>query len=114
MITKKEIEKMKTDNDVNLSTEFGDVNQNLVILMEECAEIIKVASKILRFGIDNHSPSEDKLNFEVLEQEIGDVQAMVSILIENNIGVTEEGIEKARQKKINKLIKYYNATIYAN
>jgi len=111
MITKKGVEKMNLDNGIKLSAEFNDVNQNLVILMEECAETIKVASKILRFGIDNFSPSEDKLNFEVLEQEIGDVQAMVDILVENNIGISKEGIEEARQKKIRKLIKYYKEAV---
>jgi len=32
---------------------FSDIDQNLEILAEECAEVIQIKSKIVRFGMDD-------------------------------------------------------------
>jgi len=55
------------------------------ILQEECAEVIQAVSKISRFGIDNFKPGKPKTNREHLEEELGDLQAMVDILQELDI-----------------------------
>lgn len=50
----------------------------LVILMEECAEVIQEASKIIRFGEDNEYNGETAV--QRLEKELGDLQCMVDLL----------------------------------
>ena len=56
----------------------------LIILQEECAEVIQAASKIYRFGIDNEhkSGATQRAN---LEMEIGDMLALVDILVEQGV-----------------------------
>ena len=50
------------------------------ILQEECAEVIQAVSKISRFGLDNFKPGKPKTNREHLEEELGDVLAMIDLL----------------------------------
>jgi hypothetical protein len=45
-------------------------------LMEECAEVTKVCSKILRFGLDNYHPDrpEDGTNLQKIRAEMEDLR----------------------------------------
>jgi NTP pyrophosphatase (non-canonical NTP hydrolase) len=72
------------------------------ILQEECAEVIQAVSKISRFGLDNLKPGKPKTNREHLEEELGDLMAMVQILQEFDI-VSWANIETATQAKFEKL-----------
>lgn len=85
---------------------FKDVNQNLDILQEECAEVIQIIAKIKRFGLSDHHPKEGKTNQECLEQELGDVLAMVDIIFANKL-VTRKGLQRAKSAKFNKLQHWY-------
>ena len=76
--------------------------ETLIILQEECAEVIQAVSKISRFGLDNYKPGKPKTNREHLEEELGDLQAMVEILQELDI-VSFSNIEKAAEAKREKL-----------
>ena len=58
----------------------SDVKEVMDILQEECAEVIQAVSKISRFGIDNFKPGKAKTNREHLEEELGDMIAMICIL----------------------------------
>jgi hypothetical protein len=81
----------------------------LVIAQEECAEVIQEISKIFRFGIDNDHKSGVK-HRDVLEMEIGDLQCMINLLIENNI-VSKHGVDVAvdvKQQKLKKWSKIYD------
>lgn len=73
----------------------------LIILQEECAEVIQAASKIYRFGIDNEhkSGATQRAN---LEMEIGDMLALVDILVDNGV-VDLNNINKANAAKKEKL-----------
>ena len=51
------------------------------ILQEECAEVIQAVSKCSRFGIDNYKPGKPLTNREHLEEELGDLLAMVDIML---------------------------------
>lgn len=51
----------------------------LVILMEECAEVIQAASKCLRFGFTRNHPSYGD-NDKVLAKELGDLFGIVQAL----------------------------------
>ena len=53
----------------------------LQILQEECAEVIQATSKVFRFGLfDTHPDTPNKTNTYHLEEELGDVLAMIELL----------------------------------
>jgi NTP pyrophosphatase (non-canonical NTP hydrolase) len=79
--------------------------ETMDILQEECAEVIQAVSKINRFGIDNLKPGKPKTNREHLEEELGDMMAMIDILISNGI-VSSDNLEVAKKAKIEKLKKW--------
>lgn len=79
------------------------------ILSEECAEVVQAISKCHRFGMDNHKPGKPKTNREHLEDELGDVLAMIDIMLEHDI-IDSNKIEVAKLNKFEKLKKW--STIY--
>ncbi len=79
------------------------------ILSEECAEVIQAISKCHRFGIDNQKPGQDKTNRQHLEEEVGDLVAMIGILM-NDETLSESKIYEASERKIDKLKQW--STIY--
>ena len=79
------------------------------ILQEEAAEVIQAVSKIRRFGIDNSKMGTGQTNLEHLEEELGDMLAMIDILLELGI-VQSSALEEAKQNKKYKLKKW--STIY--
>ena len=83
----------------------------LLILQEECAEVTQAVSKCMRFGPDQMKPGKNRTNINMLEEEIGDLFAMVELLTDMNVGVTVEGIKEAKLNKFNKLKKWSNLTI---
>lgn len=82
-------------------------NEVMDILQEECAEVVQAVSKIRRFGIDNAKPGTVITNREHLEEEIGDLLAMIDILQINNI-VNWGHLHRAKRAKIEKLKKWSN------
>ena len=83
------------------------IEEVMNILSEECAEVIQAVSKINRFGIDNYKPGKSKTNRQHLEEELGDLLAMVDILIELGV-VNESSLQQAEVAKIEKLKKWSN------
>lgn len=79
----------------------------LDILQEECAEVIQAVSKISRFGLDNYKPGKPKTNREHLEQELGDVVAMITLLEMQGI-IDQSAVEQAKIAKFEKLKKWSN------
>ena len=75
------------------------------ILQEECAEVIQAVSKINRFGLDNFKPGKPKTNREHLEEELGDMLAMIDIMLEKSV-ISQDKLELAKQAKIEKLKKW--------
>jgi NTP pyrophosphatase (non-canonical NTP hydrolase) len=80
-----------------------DLREVLLILQEECAEVIQAVSKCFRFGPDQMKPGKNRTNLSMLEEEIGDLLAMVELLTDLNIGVTPEGVAIAKKNKFEKL-----------
>jgi len=99
------------DNTSSLLQEKDNMNEEdnevMDILQEECAEVIQAVSKIRRFGIDNAKPGTENTNREHLEEEIGDLLAMVDILLINNV-VSWANLHAAKRAKIEKLKKWSN------
>ena len=83
----------------------SDVKEVMDILQEECAEVIQAVSKISRFGIDNFKPGKAKTNREHLEEELGDMIAMICILEKMGV-VNQDALETATKAKIQKLKKW--------
>jgi NTP pyrophosphatase (non-canonical NTP hydrolase) len=79
------------------------------ILQEECAEVIQAVSKVNRFGLDNFKPGKPKTNRQHLEEELGDLVAMINIMCETKL-VNEHSIEAAAHAKLEKLKQW--STIY--
>jgi len=81
------------------------------ILQEECAEVIQAVSKVNRFGLDNRKPGTSYTNRQHLEEELGDLVAMINIMVDAKL-VDEKSIEAAAHAKVEKLNKW--STIYEN
>jgi NTP pyrophosphatase (non-canonical NTP hydrolase) len=81
------------------------------ILSEECAEVIQAISKCHRFGMDNYKPGKPKTNRDHLEEELGDLMAMIDILLEKGV-IDPNHLEIAKLAKIEKLKKW--STIYVD
>jgi len=79
----------------------------LLIAQEECAEVIQAISKCFRFGLDNVKPGKPKTNREHLEEELGDLIAMMNIMCENNM-VNYANVEEAARQKVQKLKQWSN------
>jgi hypothetical protein len=88
-----------------------EVWETLVILQEECAEVIVEISKCMRFGPDQMMQGSNETNMQRLEKELGDLQAMIELLVGQNVGITSKGINKAKRKKFEKLKTWSNIKI---
>lgn len=83
----------------------SDTKEVMDILQEECAEVIQAVSKISRFGLDNYKPGKPKTNREHLEEELGDMLAMICILERMGV-IDQDKLELATRAKIEKLKKW--------
>lgn len=78
----------------------------LLITQEECAEVTQAISKVFRFGFHTRYPNDDSpSNSEHLEEEVGDLLAMIDILVEKCI-ISDGNINHARKMKREKLVKW--------
>jgi len=87
----------------------NNVKEILLITQEECAEVIQAISKCFRFGLDNHKPGKPKTNKEHLEEELGDLVAMITLLEMHGV-ISQLNIEKAKLAKFEKLKTWSNIT----
>ena len=85
--------------------------ETLVILQEECAEVIVEISKVFRFGPDQMMEGSNETNMQRLEKELGDVLAMLKLLTEQEVGVTMEGMQTGAENKLEKLIRFSNIRV---
>ena len=76
----------------------------LIILQEECAEVIQAVSKCYRFGLDNSHKSglTQRAN---LELEVGDMLALVDILVDQGV-IDLNNLQTAKLNKVEKLKKW--------
>lgn len=69
-------------------------NEALVLLVEECGEVIQAATKCLRFGWDRNQPKYG-VNHEVLAKEVGDLLGVIDVL-----GLDQEILGNFRRMKM--------------
>lgn len=77
----------------------------LTITQEECSEVIQVISKGRRFGYD--IDYNGVTNRQKLTQEVGDVLAMVDLLVKYEI-LSYDDLMKAKAAKFEKLKQWSN------
>jgi NTP pyrophosphatase (non-canonical NTP hydrolase) len=86
--------------------------ETLLILQEECAEVTQAISKIFRFGMDSYHPESGISNHESLVNELGDLLAMIDIVLEDSsLNITQDQLDSAKQKKFQKLTKWSSLRI---
>jgi hypothetical protein len=65
----------------------------------------------MRFGPDQIKPGKEKTNIQVLEEELGDLLAMIDLLVKQKVGVTTAGLNEAKKAKFEKLKLWSNIPI---
>jgi len=78
------------------------IQEALDILQEECAEVIQEVSKVRRFGLDTLHYKTGIKHSTMLEMEVGDMLALIDILVEQGI-LDRDGLEVATENKKEKL-----------
>lgn len=85
---------------INRGATMSKIKEALGILQEECAEVIQEVSKCNRFGLESLHYKTGIKHSAMLELEVGDVLALVDILIEQGILDTDRlAIAKANKKE---------------
>ena len=79
------------------------MNEALAILQEECAEVTQAVSKVFRFGFDTEF--QGRTNRQRLEEEVGDLLAMIDILVHNCV-LSDTKLNEAKAAKTEKLKKW--------
>jgi len=57
--------------------------ERIALLMEEASEVIQCCGKILRHGFESYHPETGEQNRDLLSKELGDFQAALKLLIDN-------------------------------
>jgi len=84
------------------------IKEALIITQEECAEVIKAVSKVVRFGFDSCYPTEDSASTkECLDMEVGQLLCMIGILVDQGV-LDEEAMMNAMEAKKIKLETWSN------
>ena len=55
--------------------------ERLICLTEELAEAMQATTKAMRFGMDDHHPHSTQTNRDNLEQELGDLGAIIILMV---------------------------------
>lgn len=87
-----------------------EIEYLLICLAEECNEVAKVASKTLRFGLEEKRPGYDKNNRERLEEELIDLFTVMEVLSEKGVNLNILQSNKIMEKK-EKIAKYYQYSL---
>ena len=58
--------------------------ERLSMLAEECGEVVQAVGKVLRHGWDCSSPYGSRTNRVTLEREVGDVRAIVGLMLDSH------------------------------
>jgi NTP pyrophosphatase (non-canonical NTP hydrolase) len=83
------------------------IQEALGILQEECAEVIVEVSKCRRFGINSLHYKSGIKHSNMLETEIGDVLALIDILVDQGI-LNLDNLKEATVAKKEKLKQWSN------
>lgn len=74
-------------------------HERLTLLIEECSEVIHIASKVMRHGYESKHPQGTKTNRRLLEEEVSHVRFAISLMTLDNHDLSIESIENAEYEK---------------
>jgi len=85
-----------------------EVEYLLICVTEECAEIIQIADKALRFGLDDWHPAIEPVvtNHEHLAHELADLAAVVELLHERGVNLVDPNRQEQITAKKAKVLEY--------
>ena len=86
---------------MNTDTSWSQMDECLVILAEECGEVIQAVSKTMRF------PEDDIKNRARLEKELGDLQCMIDLTCKH-LDIDQESVVLWSNIKAEKLKQWSN------
>lgn len=80
----------------------------LIVASEECAEVSKAISKLMRFGAENHHPDSSETNEYKLMVEYYQLVATMDMLINTGTvhNLPSEEVEKIKHEKMVNVLKY--------
>ena len=81
------------------------INNLLVVLAEECAEVVQAICKIQAFGMDSRHPETGVPNDASLQQEIADVLTVVDMLHDADF-LSWSKIEERKELKLERMKRY--------
>ena len=81
------------------------INNLLVVLAEECAEVVQAICKIQAFGMDSRHPETGVRNVASLQQEIADVLTVVDMLHDADF-LSWSKIEERKELKLERMKRY--------
>lgn len=86
--------------------------ERLVLVNEECGEVIQIISKILRHGYESYHPDNPSdSNRDLLAKELGDLQHVIERIW---VDVDARDIEYAKDQKEKNVVKYLHHQPPAN
>lgn len=93
------------------TTRANDLQKYLLTcLMEECGEVIQIASKMIRFGLDDFHPKTGNIqNYQLLTNELNDIRGVIELLKENHVPLPlldDKAAINAKRVKVMKYLKY--------
>ena len=74
------------------------LNKTLIVMMEECGELTRACSKVVRHGTDGKPKYRDNLL-----EEIADVQAMLHLVV-SLMNFSTEYVEELVDKRLDKMM----------
>ena len=82
--------------------------ERLALVAEECGEVLQVIGKVLRHGHESSHPNGGPTNRELLEIELGDLEASIDILVDQDLN--GKHVRRAMQDKLNRVGRYLHHT----
>lgn len=79
-----------------------DYQYEVAIINEECAEVGQIVGKIFRFGWASHNPDTGRANYDLLHDEMGDVEAAIEFGVKRG-AFDRKKIAQAKKEKLAKL-----------
>ena len=74
------------------------LNKTLIITMEECGELTRACSKVIRHGVEEKAKYRDNLL-----EEIADVRAMLHLVV-SHMNFSPDYIDKLVDKRLDKMM----------
>lgn len=81
--------------------------ERLAVLLEECGEIVHIAGKTLRHGLESsHADYGFMLNRDLLAKEVGDVLAAIDVLLVFELELAD--VQAAKRAKFDRLAQFFH------